>query len=125
MDKTDIDTIVARADRRAVYLNQVKHAKDTFRARSVLAWEGHIFELTQPFLSYVYVRFIEWASDKNHGEESPIIFLDKNDEPVLVEDMSEFVNQMDEVYNEALNEYHDTYSRLQLAQSTEELIEVA
>jgi len=123
MEKIDIDQIVAKADRRAVYLNQVKHAKDTFRARNILAWDGHIFELSESFLSYVYIRFMEWTTSVEESPD-PIIILDKNEEPVLVEDVMAFVDAINEAHAEALNEYYDTYSRLQHAQSTEELIGV-
>lgn len=130
MEPPKFEQLVERADRRAIYINQVKHAKETFRARNVLFWEGHRFELTQEFMSYIMIRYVSWLADassyppKQPEDADPIIFLDKNDEPVLISDMNKFVAEVEDVHASALNEYYDTYSRLQYAQSTEELIEV-
>jgi hypothetical protein len=116
MEQAEIDRLIETTDRRAVFINQVSHAKDRFRMLNVLAWEGHIFELTPEFCSYVILQFTL---------KEACILLDKNDEPVLINDLSEFVEQMGENHTEALNEYHDSYQRLKLAKTTEELIEVA
>jgi len=60
MDQSQIDNLIATADRRAVYINQVEHAKERFRSLNILAWEGHIFELTPGFLSLVAIRYMSW-----------------------------------------------------------------
>jgi len=132
MEQSELNALVAAADKRAVYLNQVEHAKAKFYSLNVLYWEGHIFELNQGFLSYVFIRYMEWLSsrEKQAAGKSidipfePIIFLDKNDEPVLVEDMNKFIEAIEEAHTEALNLYHDTYFSLKLARTTAELIEV-
>ncbi len=121
MDQAEIDLLIAYADRRAVYINQVEHAKERFRSLNILAWEGHIFELSLIFMSYVCLSYMEWLTSK----KEPVIFLDKNDEPVQIEDMTRFVERIQECHNEALSDYHDTYLSLQLAQDTEELIGVS
>ena len=121
MKPPKVEELIERADRRAVYINQVKHAKEAFRARNVLFWEGHPFDLTQQFLSYVCLQYMNWTSAE---DKDPVIILDRNDEPVLIEDMDQFVAELEDIHAQALNAYHDIYSRLQLAQSAEELIEV-
>jgi len=50
--------------------------------------------------------------------------LDKNNEPVLIENMDKFVESIDECHTEALNGYYETYDRLRNARTSEELIEV-
>ncbi|GAG44881.1 unnamed protein product, partial [marine sediment metagenome] len=109
MEKSEIDKLLATADRRAVYINQVEHAKEKFRTLNILAWDGHIFELDPSFVCYVLLQFMSSQADG----DMPIILFDKNSEPVLIEDLSEFVDQMQEKHTEALNEYLDIYSRLQ------------
>ena len=121
MEQNEIDELIASADRRALYTNQVEHAKERFRAMNVLAWDGHIFELTPYFVTYVLLQFMSAQHDGAIGA----ILLDKNDEPVMVTDLSEFVDQMQERHSEALNDYHDKYASLQLAKDTTEIIEVA
>jgi hypothetical protein len=133
MEQAEIDKLIAAADRRAVYINQVEHAKERFHSLNVLYWEGHIFELNHGFLSYVYIKYMDWLTSRDRqamGKSidiplEPILFLDKNDEPVLIKDMNEFIEAIEEMHTEALNDYHDIYSRLQLARNTEELIEAS
>jgi hypothetical protein len=132
MEQSELDALIAAADKRAVYVNQVEHAKAKFRSLNVLYWEGHIFELNQGFLSYLYIRYMDWLTTRDRQTEGkpidiplePVILLDKNEEPVLVEDMTKFVEEVEECHTEALNYYQDTYSALQLSRTTSELIEV-
>jgi prepilin-type processing-associated H-X9-DG protein len=123
MEQSELDALIAAADKRAVYVNQVEHAKAKFRSLNVLYWDGHIFELNQGFLSYLYIKYMEVLTSKNEDAD-PVILLDKNDEPVLIEDISKFIESVEECHTEALNYYHDTYSALKLARTTAELIEV-
>ena len=124
MDQAEIDQLIASADRRAVYINQVEHAKERFRSLNILVWEGHVFKLDQTFITYVCLSYMEWLTT-DEDKRTPIIFLDKNEEPVQIEDMTEFITRGQECHTDALNDYYDTYSSLQRAQSTEELIEVS
>ncbi len=120
MEREELDRLIQTADRRALYTNQVAHVKERFRALNVLAWEGHIFELTPHFVTYVLLQFMS-----NQQDGASVVLLDKNEEPVLIEDMGEFVDQMQERHSEALNDYHDAYTKLRLAKDNQELIEVA
>jgi len=127
MEQSELDALVTAADKRAVYLNQVEHAKAKFRSLNVLYWEGHVFELHQNFIAYVYIKY--HATMPAHGTipahvPDPVIFLDKKDEPVLITDLKRFFEEMEECHTEALNYYLDTYSELKHAQTTIELIEV-
>ena len=133
MDQDRTDELIARADRRAVYANQVEHAKERFRSLNVLAWEGHLFELTPAFLSFVALIYTSRQAGRiklaigmlsSDVPQSPVMILDKNDEPVLIEDMDKFIEAIDECHTEAMNGYYDTYSKLQAARTAEELIAV-
>jgi hypothetical protein len=132
MEQSELDALIAAADKRAVYVNQVEHAKARFRSLNVLYWEGHVFELNQGFLSYVYIKYMDWLSTRERQAggkpieipREPVIFLDKNEEPVQITDMDRFVEDLDECHTEALNYYNDTYTALKLSRTTSELIEV-
>ena len=132
MEQSELDALIATADKRAVYVNQVEHAKAKFRSLNVLYWEGHIFELNQGFLSYLFITYMSWLTTRDRQTEGkpidipfePIILLDKNDEPVQITDLSKFVEEVEECNTEALNYYHDTYTALRLSRTTAELIEV-
>jgi prepilin-type processing-associated H-X9-DG protein len=132
MEQTKIDELIAAADKRAVYINQVEHAKAKFRSLNVLYWDGHIFELNQGFLSYLYIKYMEWLSTRERQAQGkpidiplePVILLDKNEEPVQIDDLNKFVEEVEECHTEALNYYNDTYIALKLSRTTSELIEV-
>lgn len=132
MEQSEIDKLIAAADRRAVYINQVEHAKERFRSLNILTWEGHIFELNQGFLSQVHFIYMEWMLKRVRQAEGkpidipfePVIFLDKNEEPVAIGNMTEFVESIEERHQEALNEYYDIYSKLQAAKNTTDIIGV-
>lgn len=140
MEQSEIDALIATADKRAVYLNQVEHAKAKFRSLNVLYWEGHTFELSQEFMAYLFVRYMSWLTPKETTDSNklmedallgkageppePVILLDKNDEPVSVANMTKFVEAVEECNTEALNYWFDTYTALKHAQTTSELIEV-
>ena len=125
MEQSELDALVAAADKRAVYANQVEHAKAKFRSLNILAWDGHIFELNQGFLSYLYIRYMEVLTSEDYPPD-PVILLDKNEEPVLIEptEFKKFIDEVEECHTEALNYYSDTYTALQLSRTTSELIEV-
>lgn len=132
MEQPNIEELITTADKRAVYLNQVEHAKAKFHSLNILAWDGHIFELHQNFIAYVHIKYMECISNREKkmaGKSidipfDPVIFLDKNDEPVMITDLGEFYEEMVERNSEALNYYYDIYSQLQRAQTAAELIEV-
>ena len=119
MEQSDIDNLIQTADLRAVYVNQVGHAKDRFRALNRMFWEGHEFEVTQSFYCYVVLQFMAAQVD---GAITTIL-LDINEEPVMIEDLNEFVDMMQEEHAEALNEYHDLYDKLKYGRDADELIE--
>jgi hypothetical protein len=116
-----IKQIVAQADRRALFRNQIEHAKARYHALNVLSWEGHYFELTPEFITTVMMSFVQ----KQANSESPTIVLDKNEEPVLIESLADFIDQIHETHDEAINDYYDRYRRLTSAHSNEELIRVS
>lgn len=132
MEQSELDALIAAADKRAVYVNQVEHAKAKFRSLNVLYWEGHVFELNQGFLSYLYIKYMEWLSTREGRLQGkpidiplePVILLDKKEEPVQIIDLNKFIEEVEECHTEALNYYHDTYSALQLSRTASELIEV-
>ena len=105
-------------DYRAIQINQIELAKERFRVRRVLMWDGHSFDLTQEFILYASARM---------AEEDYAILLDRNEEPVLIEagQKQEFLAKMNTTYNEALNEYHDRYAKMKKARNSMEVIEAA
>ena len=133
MEQSELDILVAAADKRAVYANQVEHAKAKFRSLNILYWEGHIFELHQNFVAFVYIKYQSAYSNAEAQTQGkciditldPVIFLDKNDEPVLITDLKRFFEEVEECHTEALNYYHDTYADLRRSETTAELIAVS
>jgi len=131
MEQSQIDKILTDADRRAVYVNQVEHAKERFLSLNVLYWDGHVFKLTRELFSYVETLLTD---SRTHivlcmavmpKRVVSHILLDDNNEPVLIPDIEAFLEQMQENHTEALNQYYDTYTKLRESQTAQELIEAS
>ena len=122
-NRDSIASLVAATNLRAAFINQVEHTKQQYEARIQFAWTGHYFTLDRAFMVYTGLKFIEWQSAGENAR--PVILLDNSTEPVLIEDFEEFMDSIIGAEQEALNDYHDQYSRLKEAKTVEKLFEVA
>ena len=120
MQIEDLEQIIDVADSRALYLNQLGHLKEKFRISNTMTFEGHVFELTPHFVSYVLLQFMS----SQHDGDVPIILIDRDGEPVVIPNTAEFVDDMQDRHTEALNDYADAYKRLRDANDKTEMLEV-
>lgn len=56
------------------------------------------------------INFAKTLLDMGHADNVP--FLDSNNLPVLVEDVSSFLDELMSVYFEAVNSYHQKYTEM-------------
>jgi hypothetical protein len=117
----ELQRITNTADRRALYLNQLGHFKEKFHISNTLTVDGHKFNLTTDFVSYVLLQFMVSQAS---GGDAPIVVLDSNELPVVIPSILDFVDDVQERHTEALNEYADLYKRLIDAKNNQELLEV-
>lgn len=121
----ELEQLLAATNHRAAFINQVEHAKQQFIARTRMAWQGHLFQLTPEFLAHVGLQLLDVKMKEDKGVNQKVILLDEKTEPVMIEDLEEFVDAAEEAYQEALNDYFDKYSDLMEAKTAAEVYEAA
>lgn len=77
---------------------------------------GGIFKVDQGLISFVnYV--IE------SGKET-VVILDKNEIPIKIENLSQFLEDISSLYFEAVNEYYNDYEKLRSSRKIEKVLEI-
>ena len=77
---------------------------------------GGTFQVTQDLISFV--SFIH-----NSGKTETII-LDKNEIPILITDVSKFLDDITSLYFEVVNEYYNDYQQLRSSRNIEKVLEI-
>jgi hypothetical protein len=77
---------------------------------------GGIFKVDQGLISFVnYV--IESGKDT-------VVILDKNEIPIKIENLSQFLEDISSLYFEAVNEYYNDYEKLRSSRKIEKVLEI-
>jgi len=94
---------------------QRKTLKEKIDARLTFGYGGGLFKIDRTLLT-----FVQMLCDA--GRTSGVILLDVNDNPVLVDDLENFKNEVFDRYFTATNEYFEEYQKIKKARSVEKLI---
>jgi hypothetical protein len=83
---------------------QVKKQNALERANNklIFAYQGGVFKADPSLIMFV----------KSHDPERDLILLDQNSTPILITDITAFVDQAESCYYEAMNEYYQLYEEL-------------
>lgn len=79
---------------------------------------GGLFNITPELIAHAYI--ICWSDGRETVEA---IFLDKNDNPIKIENVKEFFDKMMEREAEVLNDYYVEYEKLKQLKSPIEWLE--
>lgn len=96
--------------------NQRKMLQEQFKESLVYFYKGSQFTININLINY-----INWLIDKDIIEN--VIFIDDNEIPVEVSNLSEFLEDIQDQYFTALNQYHAEYVKLKSKRSVEKLID--
>ena len=77
---------------------------------------GGTFIVNQELISFV-------AAMMNMGKKK-IAILDKNDIPVEIEDLEEFLEDITSLYFESVNEYYNDYQKLKSSRKIEKVLDI-
>jgi hypothetical protein len=77
---------------------------------------GGTFNITQEFIGFL--NAVKSADRKN------VVILDKNETPIKIEDVSEFLNNVLSVYFEVVNEYNNEYQKLKSSRKIEKFLDI-
>jgi len=96
--------------------NQKRILREKFRESVVYYCKGSQFTVTKELMTFVNLLL-----DKNNQKN--IVLIDDNEIPVMIDDLTVFLNEILDTYFSAANEYHTEYKKLLRNRSTLKLVE--
>jgi hypothetical protein len=93
---------------------QRKTLKEKINAKLTYGFNGGLFYIDKTLLTFVEVL----STKRTNG----VILLDANENPVLIDSLEEFKDEIFSRYFEATNEYYEQYQQLKKSRSVEKLI---
>jgi len=94
---------------------QKKVLKERIAAKLTYGFNGGLFRIDRTLLT-----FVDMLCTK--GRTSGAVLLDANENPVLVDDLEAFREELFQRYFEVTNEYFDQYQKIKKSRSVEKLI---
>ena len=104
------------ANYRQSFAIQRKTLREKVEANLTYGINGGIFKIDRPLLVFVQMLLDQGRTD------API--LDANENPVMIEDLEKFRDEILDRYFTATLEYYERYQELKKARSVEKLLEV-
>ena len=94
---------------------QKKVLKERIAANLTYGFNGGLFRIDRTLLTFVDMLCAK-------GRTSGVVLLDANENPVLVDDLEVFREELFQRYFEVTNEYFDQYQKIKKSRSVEKLI---
>ena len=95
---------------------QRKTLKEKIEAKLTYGFNGGLFRIDRNLLTFVDMLC-------SNGRTSGVVLLDSNDNPVLIDNLLVFKDEIFSRYFESTNEYYEQYQNLKKSRSVEKLIE--
>ena len=95
---------------------QRKILKEKIEAKLTYGFNGGLFHIDQNLLTFVDMLC-------NNGRTSGVVILDSNNNPVLIDDVTLFKDEIFSRYFESTTEYYEKFSSLKKSRSVEKLLE--
>jgi hypothetical protein len=95
---------------------QHKTLKEKVDAKLTYGFNGGLFHVDRNLLTFVEILC-------TMGRISGVVLLDINNNPILVDDVVSFKDEIFSRYFEATNEYYENYQSLKKSRSVEKLLE--
>ena len=94
---------------------QKKVLKERIAAKLTYGFNGGLFRIDRTLLTFVDMLCAK-------GRTTGVVLLDTNENPVLVDDLEVFREELFQRYFEVTNEYFDQYQKIKKSRSVEKLI---
>jgi len=95
---------------------QRKTLKEKIDAKLTFGYNGGIFKIDRTLLTFVEMLV-------NKGRSENVVLLDINDNPVIVEDLNVFKEDIFDRYFQSTFEYMEEYQKIKKSRSVEALVE--
>jgi hypothetical protein len=102
---------------RHTFAIQRKTLKEKIQARLTYGHNGGIFKIDQTLLNFV-------ENLVNQDRTNGIPLLDANDNPIMIEDMNQFRDEIYDRYFTATLEYYEQYEDLKKSRSVEKILDL-
>ena len=96
---------------------QKKALKEKTDAKLTYGYNGGLFKIDQTLLTFVQMLL-------DQGRSSGVPLLDSNNNPVIVDDLTEFRDEIFDRYFSSLLEYNQQYQQFKQKRSVEKLVEL-
>lgn len=93
---------------------QTKQLKERFDAKLTLGYNGGLFKIDRSLIT-----FVQMLIDQDRSENVPL--LDFNQNPVLIENLNNFRDEILDRYFSGMLEYHSEYERIKKSRSIKKL----
>lgn len=90
--------------------------KDKIEAKFTYGQSGGLFYIDRELLTFVDILCAK-------GRTSGIVILDSNQNPILIDELEKFRDEIFSRYFETTNEYFESYQSLKKSRSVEKLLE--
>jgi hypothetical protein len=96
---------------------QRKVLKEKIEARLTFGYSSGIFKIDRTLIT-----FVQMLIDQNRTQG--VILLDENENPILIDDLEKFRDEILDRYFTSTNEYYEQYQTLKKSRSVEKLLEL-
>lgn len=96
---------------------QRKVLKEKVDAKLTYGFNGGIFKIDRTLLTFVDMLISQERTDG-------VVVLDVNDNPILIENLLEFKEEIFDRYFTSTLEYHSEYQKLKQSRTTEKLLDL-
>lgn len=97
--------------------NQRRVLKEKLNSSLIYGFNGGIFKVDQQLINFV--GYLISIDRKNN-----IPILDSNQNPIMIEDLENFLNQITDIYFSVVLEYYTDYEKIKKSRSVEQLVDL-
>ena len=96
---------------------QRKTLKEKIESKLTYGHNGGIFKINRELINFVQLLI-------DRGRMSGIVLMDINENPILIENVESFRDEIFDRYFTATNDYYEQYQKLKKSRSVEKLLEL-
>ena len=96
---------------------QKKTLKERSEAKLTYGTNGGIFRIDRDLLTFVEILITK-------GRTHSVVLLDINQNPILIDDLTVFRDQIFDRYFQVTNEYFENYQNIKKSRSVEKLLDI-
>lgn len=100
---------------RMILATRQKNLKVLMENRLNLSYQDGLFKINKEMLSFIGVLLINGAKET--------VIIDVNDIPILIEDLEDFGKKASETFGKAIEEYYESYKKLDQARDIRKVID--